>query len=104
MNQQTRAAYFGAPTIRIPLATDVSYSFNFSSWHRSTGADASVFFTTPKSLYLGPIKTTVQGHRLLLGLKESDIKFGTDFLFILRRRKTVCTDACKHVKGRAIDS
>jgi hypothetical protein len=31
VHQQTRAAYFGAPKIRTPLPTDISYSFSFSS-------------------------------------------------------------------------
>jgi hypothetical protein len=68
MHHQTREAYFGLPKILIPLATDISCNVNFSSLHTSTGADAFVFFTTPKSLYLASMKTPAQGHQLLLGL------------------------------------
>jgi hypothetical protein len=70
VHQQTREAYFGLPKIRIPLTTDISFNVDFSSLHTSTGADAFVFFTTPKSLYLGSMKTPAQWHQPLLGLKK----------------------------------
>jgi len=43
VHQQKQAAYFGAPKIRIPLATDFSYSFHLSSLNTNIGADVSVF-------------------------------------------------------------
>ena len=70
LNLETLVAYFGAPKIRFPIATDISHSVNFSSFHTRSGADVPVLFTTPKSLSLGYIKTPVQGHQHLLGLKK----------------------------------